>query len=72
MQIDVWALTKSASLALAEDVRLALDGFYGIAGGLQIDAAQIEDEDSDFEAGIGPNGSGVYRQRLDFSVSHPE
>jgi hypothetical protein len=72
MQVDVYTLSRSQAVTIAQTVYNLLEGFSGIVGGLQIDFISTEDEGASFEEGIGPEGANVYGQRLDFFFAHPE
>lgn len=69
-QIDCYAGTHAEALSLAAAVRAALDGFSGTVAAVVISSSGAEDEGSDFEPDVG--ASGVYRERLDFLISHTE
>lgn len=68
-QFTVWASTYASSRDVAEQLRLALDGYYGLmggAGGVQADATLVgEQEFFDPE-------TGWYQTMMDFEVWHQE
>jgi hypothetical protein len=72
IQIDCYALSRSAALALAQAVFDMLEGYHNTIAGLRIDAISTEDEGASAETDIGPNGAVVFGQRLDVIVFHPE
>jgi hypothetical protein len=71
-QIDCYGLTEASCVALAQALYQLLEGFDGIAAGLRIDGIGTDDEGADVEEGVGPGGSDLFRQRLDFMIPHPE
>jgi hypothetical protein len=72
MQIDCYALSRSAAITLAQAVYAELEGYHGMANGLRVDAISTEDEGASVETDIGPNGAAVYGERLDVVMFHPE
>lgn len=72
MQVDVYALTHAAAIAVAQAIYETLEGYHATVGGLRIDAISIDDEGADLEEGVGPGGAPLYRQRLDLIVYHAE
>lgn len=71
-QIDVFGLSKSQVLAVADAVYQRLEGYRDLMSSPRIDAISTDDEGSDFEPGVAAGGAGVYRQRLDVIIFHPE
>jgi uncharacterized protein DUF3168 len=71
-QIDCYTTSEDQCLTLANAVRQVLDGFVGVSAGLKIDALGMEDEAAELDPEAGVGGSSLYRQRLDFFMSHPE
>lgn len=53
--------------AVAEQVRLALDGYQGTAGGVQIEVIQLENEVDLFEP-----ETQIFHSAIDFTVWHQE
>lgn len=72
MQVDVYALSRSQAISIAQAIYVLLEGFAGLVAGLRIDAVSTADEAGDLEEGVGPGGVSLYRQRLDFIVYHAE
>jgi hypothetical protein len=71
-QLDCYATTAAGAKALADAVRIALDGFAGTVAGISIGSMALEDEDADLEEGVGVAGAPLYRSRLDFLMGHVE
>ena len=71
MQIDAYALSRSTALAVSGPIVSAMEGYRGIADGLQIDEAWIEDEDGGTDPDMAPGGKPLYRQRVDLMLLGP-
>lgn len=71
-QIDCFTLSRSSAIALAQAVYGLLEGFTGTVASLRVDFISTEDEGGDIEVDAGPDGSDIYRQRLDVFLAHPE
>jgi Protein of unknown function (DUF3168) len=71
MQIDAWALSRSAALAVSGPIVASLEGYSGIADGLKIDEAWIEDESGGKDPDVAPGGQSIYRQRVDLMLLGP-
>lgn len=72
MQVDCYAVTRSAANALAVAVRSDLDGYSGTSASLTIDRSYVEEEDASLEEGVGDGQADIYRTRLDFLITHQE
>lgn len=69
-QLDLFARTHVAAKDLAEKVRLALDGYKGVmggVGGVDVNGAFLEDDDDGYDDDLK-----VYWWRMDFTVWHNE
>ena len=71
MQIDAWALSRSATLAVSRPIVNFLEGYSGMADGLKIDEAWIEDESGNKDPDVAPGGKPIYRQRVDLMLLGP-
>lgn len=67
VQIDCWAKTQAAVLALAKQVRIAFDGWNGSAGGVTVRACMFDQERDFYE----PETSD-YRVSMDFIFFYDE
>lgn len=65
-QFWCWAATYTGADALAEAVRLALDGYSGTANNVRIDSIQLQDESDKIERVV--YGVDRYRKRFDFFI----
>lgn len=72
IQIDCWDLTYDGVIAVSQAVYGLLEGFHGTVGGLRVDAISTEDEATDVEPDVGPEGRALFRSRLDVLVYHAE
>lgn len=69
-QFDCWAETRSGAKAVADAVRLALDGFQGSMGsapGIDVSGAFAEDESDEYDDDVKQ-----FMSRLDVIVWHEE
>lgn len=67
IQFDVWARDPDSADAVAEQIRLALHGFRGQMGDLEVGSvAIVGDIDDDDPA------TGLYRRILDAQIQHAE
>lgn len=66
-QVSCWHPDFDQAKAAAEQVRLALAGYRGIVGGLEIEGIQVENELDLYD----PDAK-VYRVILDFVIWHQE
>jgi hypothetical protein len=71
-QIDAYALSHASAIEVGEAVYALLEGYTGEVGGLRIDAISTDEQAADLEGGAGPNGSNLYRMRLDVFLYYPE
>lgn len=70
MQVSCWAKSYADAKAVAEQVRLALEGFSGImggAGGIKVDITLLENEVDFYEP-----ETGIYHVPVDFLIWHRE
>lgn len=72
IQINCWARTYSAAKSLAEQVRLAMDGYAGSMGSESVNACFLMDERDQFEPSPGNEADRLYCTQLDFEVWHGE
>lgn len=72
IQIDCWAATYAGAKTLADKVRLALDGYHGTAGTIDVHHILIEDE-TDLAAGfLGGEDTQDLAVTMDLSVFFSE
>lgn len=68
-QIDAYAGTKDAAKALADQIRIALNGFRGTVGSETAKGSTLLDDRDIFEGSTDPR---LYRVSADFRISHDE
>jgi len=66
-QFTAWALTYEAAKDLANEIRVALDGYLGTVGGVNIQSSFAENELDMYEP-----QSGFYGVLVDFFIAHGE
>lgn len=71
-QLSCWATLYKSAHQLAENIRLAVDGFSGVMGSTPVNAVFIEDQDEDNEPAIGSEADKRFVVRLDISIWHYE
>jgi hypothetical protein len=73
-QIDCHAATPTAAQAVADAVKLAVDGFSGTVLAVPIGSSALEDErDAPAEASVVTTGGArVYSRQLDVLIGHAE
>lgn len=73
LEVDAWATTPLVADALAEAVRLAMDGFRGLMGDEELDVRScfLEDAQDDYEPPQAAEGRvGLYRVRQDYFIAY--
>lgn len=70
VQVDSWASTRKASVALSEAVRRALNGFYGQWADTTVGSVRMANEIYLFEDEAGVVG--IYRVMQDYIIGHLE
>ena len=71
MQVDVFASSRGTALDIGGAILDGIEGYSGIANGLKIDEAWIEDEDGGIDPDVVPGGAPLYNQRLDVMLLGP-
>lgn len=71
-QINSWAATYTVSESLSEAVRLALDGYSGVANQVTIHNAILDSEGNILNLIEGAQASKQYGKRLDFIIWYKE
>lgn len=66
-QLSCWALDFDQARAVVAQVRLALDGYTGTVGGVEIEAIQSGHEDDQYE-----QDTKIYHSSIDFDIWHQE
>jgi len=72
LQITSNAATPTLATNLADGVRLALDGFRGFWGNVEVTGCEKENEVDDFEEPIDASDQGVFRVVQDYLIFHRE
>lgn len=67
MQIDCWAATLDAAVAVGDAVRAALDGWSGTSASIVVRSVTLNDRDESMEPPQDGEEFGDYRSRLDFT-----
>lgn len=72
VQLDCIGLSPNAVDQLADSVRLALDGFRGSVGGMDVRSSMLTDEQSLYDPAQDGSERHNYRHILDFDIWHVE
>lgn len=70
VQIDCWAKSYSAALAVSREIRTLLSGYRGAMGSVRVQGVFLASERQSFEQGSG--GEDFYRVSLDIFLHHQE
>lgn len=67
VQVDCWAVGGESAAELADEVRVALNGFSGTVASVVVNGMFLVDEDTDYEV-----EAQIHRRRQDYQVAYQE
>ena len=72
LQLTCYGPTYAKAMALAEAVRLALDGYAGVTGGVTVQGVTVLDEGDIPDLAVESESIRAYGRRLDVQIWHEE
>jgi hypothetical protein len=72
VQLDCWGLIYPDAKAVAEQVRLALDGYRGLMGAVTVQCARVTDRHDDYLSPANKDDVGTHRVIVEAWVSYQE